>query len=340
MNPANLASALTSFKAPKGLTNSHVQTILAKLISPATFNYRRELHPDSTGQTQVAYDFIDASTTIQTKNSSINDIPIVVMFHGLEGSSTSHYALAFAHVMQASGWHGVVVHFRGCGEVANTADVHYHAGDSTEIAHVLANLHQKYTTIYAIGISLGGNMLAKYLGETKTNALCQAAVVACSPFNLAKSNLAMAKPIAKWIYEPYMLNSLKTKALAKATHPALVQLRQQIRQCKTIKQFDEVVTAPQHGFASADDYYQKASAKPLLKHIAKPTLIINALDDPFLIDATPKANEISAHVQRLTSPHGGHVGFVSYTKHQLHINWLPQICLTFFRQQPSTSELH
>lgn len=136
---------------PYWLRNGHADTLFAKLLQGKAPDYRRELLPDSTGKTQVAYDFVDSADP---------DAPLVVLFHGLEGSSESHYAVELMKAVQQRGWNGVVAHFRSCGGIENTAPVFYHLGDTPEIAFMLNTLAQRYSTIYAVGVSLGGNALA------------------------------------------------------------------------------------------------------------------------------------------------------------------------------------
>ena len=140
---------------PRWLHNGHVETIYAKSLQSAPPVYRRERLPDSTGLTRTAYDFIDSISP---------DAPLVVLFHGLEGSSSSHYAVELMRAVQARGWNGVVAHFRGCGGEPNTAPVYYHAGDGAEIGFVLQTLAQRYPIIYTVGVSLGGNAMLNYLG--------------------------------------------------------------------------------------------------------------------------------------------------------------------------------
>lgn len=313
---------LTPFRTPFFLANPHVQTILPKFIKLPKPNYQRHLHPDRTGTTQVAYDFVFANTN----NQPNLDKPLAVMFHGLEGSSDSHYAIAFANMASKHGWDAVIVHYRGCGGVPNTAYPDYNAGDTLEAQHVFTLLKQRYHTIFATGVSLGGNMLARYMGEQGDNALCEAAVVVSAPVDLATSAQAMHRFVAKRIYTPYLLKPLLAKAFAKVEDPALVDA---LKNIKTIDQFDDLYTAPRHGYGTGQGYYTRASALPLLKNIAKPTLVITATDDPFLgILAT--AADISPRVQLLYSDHGGHVGFVQLQRRKLHLNWLPTTTFKFF----------
>lgn len=299
------------FVAPFYLKNPHVQSILPKFVRQPMPKYQRQLHLDSTGKTAVAYDFVYAAGAGER---------LVVLFHGLEGSSQSHYAKTLANYAQTCNVHAVVVHYRGCGGVPNTSDKDYHAGDTAEIHHVLTRLKKLYTHIDAVGVSLGGNMLARYLGEYGKDALCRAAVVVSAPVDLASSAIQMHKPFAKRVYAPYLLNSLCKKAKARvADFPDVY----------TLDAFDDCYTAVRHGFGSAQNYYQKTSALPVLKNIAYPTLIISAKDDPFLGDVA-QSKDVAPCVQLLYSKHGGHVGFVGSHGRTVDLQWLPRTCFAFF----------
>lgn len=307
-----------SFQAPKGLKNPHLQTILPKIITQPMPSYRREIHADSSGLSKVAYDFIDGDP----------NAPLLVLFHGLEGSSQSHYAIALANHAALHGWNFVVPHYRGCGGIKNHAPFFYHSGDSHEIGFVLENLIQTHRPIFAVGISLGGNMLAKYLGEKGPDALCQKAAIISAPLDLIKSAQSLKRRTARRIYVPYFLKTLIPKALSQCEDNNLYQ---QIRQCKTLYQFDDLFTAPRHGFFSADDYYQRASAMPLLSNIEKPTLILSAKDDPFLRDALPIPQNISSSTCLQITQSGGHVGFIGRKNGKMHLNWLPEQIIRFFQ---------
>lgn len=303
---------------PFWLKNGHVETLYAKMLQGSAPAYRRELLPDSTGKTLVAYDFIDADS---------HDAPLVVLFHGLEGSSKSHYAVELMKAVKEQGWHGVVAHFRSCGGVANTAPVFYHSGDSAEIAFMLDTLAQRYTRIYAVGVSLGGNALAKYLGEQGGAAVPQAAAVVSAPVDLVAAGDCFDKGMTRLLYTRYFLDSLLPKAEASGYAPDKLKL------CKTLGDFDNWFTAPYHGFADRYDYYRKSSSKPLLPEIRIPTLLLNAVNDPFMppsVLATDK--EVSDCVMLLQPQYGGHVGFVSGTG-KGNLRWLPQTVLAYFRQQ-------
>ena len=170
---------LPAYRPPFWLRGGHLQSIWPKLMRIGSPAYRRELLPDSLGATEVAYDFVDGKRP---------DAPLLMLFHGLEGSSASHYARALMFAAQRHGWHGVVAHFRSCGEVENRAPVFYHSGDSAEVAHMLQLMHSRYPRICAVGISLGGNALAKYLAEQGSRAIPQAAAVVSAPLDLTAAS--------------------------------------------------------------------------------------------------------------------------------------------------------
>lgn len=331
------------FEPPFWLTNAHLQTILPKLLAKKAPIYRRELIEDSFGTNKVAYDFLDAETTseIITSKTTTSEIkasknqkyqtPLLVLFHGLEGSSQSHYASILAHQTHQLGWHFVTPHYRTCGGIKMTGDVFYNAGDTVEIHHMLQTLSQRYQTIYALGVSLGGNMLAKYMGEYGDDALCERAVIASAPVDLASASIAMEKFVAKNLYIPYLLNPLVEKALSVyLTNHEL----NAIKASKNIYQFDHLFTAKRHGFRSVNDYYRKASALPHLINISKPTLIITAKDDPFL-GVTAQPEDVSDAVTLLDTKYGGHIGFIRYvskTKNKsVNLTWLSDTALEFFQ---------
>ncbi|WP_395147566.1 YheT family hydrolase [Moraxella atlantae] len=314
------ALKLKPFNPAFWLANPHIQTILPRFVPIEEPAYQRELLPDSTGETLVAYDFVYA-------NGAPNlDKPLATMFHGLEGSSDSAYAKAFVLGAQRHGWDAVIVHFRGCGGVENTAYKDYHAGDTHEAQFVLTQLKQRYAHVFAAGVSLGGNMLARYMGETGDAALCDAAVVISAPVDLFSAAVKMHRGVAKRVYTPYLLKPLVAKALKKTTDP---MTRNKLQKLHFIDGFDDIYTAPRNGFADAADYYRQSSALPVLQDISKPSLLIQAKDDPFVgIRAT--VDDISDAVRLLYSKHGGHVGFIDWQDGKFSLDWLPNTVMQFF----------
>ncbi|AKG08641.1 alpha/beta hydrolase [Moraxella bovoculi] len=294
------------FLPPLWLKNPHLQTILPRYLVKFTPNYQRKLLKDSLDESDVAFDFLPMDD--KRGEDGRLTTPIVVLFHGMEGSSQSHYAKTLAKNVQAAGFHFVVAHFRSCGGVAVSGKVFYNAGDTAEVHHYLTNLNKEHQTIYAIGVSLGGNALAKYMGEYGHDAICQRAVVVSAPVDLASASIAMERLLGKRIYTPYLLNPIIKKALENRLTDAEITA---LKAAKRMGDFDNVFTAPRHGFYSKNDYYRQASALPYLRSINKPTLIITAKDDPFL-GVTAEAGDVSEDVRLLDTAYGGHIGFVGY----------------------------
>ncbi|OAM26919.1 MULTISPECIES: YheT family hydrolase [Eikenella] len=313
----NLANCLPAYHPPVWLRGGHMQSIWPKLVRIGSPAYRRELLPDSRGETEVAYDFADGSRA---------DAPLLMLFHGLEGGSESHYARALMLAAQRQGWHGVVAHFRSCGGVENRARVFYHSGDTAEVAHMLGLMAARYARVYAVGISLGGNALAKYLAEQGAAAIPQAAAVVSAPLDLIAASRRLEQGLSKMLYAPYFLRSLLPKAAASAARFPQIDAAA-VQASANLTDFDNAFTAPLHGFADAADYYRRASAKPLLRQIAVPTLILNARNDPFIpAYSLPDAGDVSAAVTLLQPEYGGHAGFPG----RADLDWLPDTVLRYF----------
>lgn len=347
-----------SYVAPSWLPGGHLQTIYAAALMPLpAVSYRRERWETPDG------DFIDLDwVENQDQGSRIEDqatvgwvrrylerrnptqdqgsrgedrgeAPLVVLFHGLEGCSSSHYALALMHDIRSRGLHGVVVHFRGCSGEPNRLPRAYHSGDSAEVDWILRRLREARpgSPLFAAGVSLGGNALLKWLGETGASAregVNRAAAVS-APVDLMAAGNALDHGL-NLVYVRHFLATMKGKALAKlARYPGLYDAAC-VRAACTLREFDDVVTAPLHGFQNTDDYWTRASSKPLLGRIVVPTLMINARNDPFLPQhALPQPHEVSRHVALEFPATGGHAGFVS-GRFPGHLNWLPRRILEFF----------
>ena len=242
---------------------------------------------------------------------------MLVLFHGLEGSSRSHYAEAFADWAAEQGLAYVVPHFRGCGGRLNQAPRAYHSGDHEEIAWILARLaaHPRRPAgapVIAVGVSLGGNALMRWAGQHGVAARQWVSALAaiCAPLDLTAGGHAMGKGLNRRIYTPMFLRSMKPKALAKwRQHPGLFDARR-LRRARDLYAFDNSFTAPVHGFRDADDYWRRASAKPYLRNVAVPALLLNPLNDPFVpAESLPGPTDVSTAVTLWQPPHGGHVGF-------------------------------
>jgi uncharacterized protein len=295
------------YRAPAWLPGGHAQTIwpalFAQRFTGAAPRLARErwITPDA--------DFIDVDRLVNSSSSPKQ----LVLFHGLEGSSGSHYAQAFAHWALMHGWQLVVPHFRGCSGELNWGPRAYHSGDFEEIGWVLARLRAEHTgAMVAVGISLGGNALLRWVQEAgETAARSVSAVCAVSaPLDLTASGHAIGRGFNLQVYTRLFLRTMKPKALRKlAQHPGLFD-REKMLNSRNLYEFDNVFSAPLHGFRDTDDYWLRASAKPHLHRIRLPTLIINARNDPFLpAKNLPSSQQTAACVTLWQPTHGGHVGF-------------------------------
>lgn len=316
------------FCSPWWLVNRHVQTILpAKWIRKPRVQYHRLRWSTPDG------DFLDLDFTAPAALHGSFDT-LWILFHGLEGSSASHYSLALMQRAKAVGALGVVVHFRGCSGENNWQPRAYHSGDSAEMDWVLRQMHRVFPDArrLVLGVSLGGNVLLKWLGEQGEGALScvHAAVAISAPVDLLAGAQALAQGFNR-VYTRMFLSSLVPKAIQKTRRYPQLGSVQRLRACRTLFDFDGCVTAPWHGFDSARDYYAKSSSKQHLRGVAVPTLMVNALNDPFLpAHCLPLADEVSPQVQRLFTRQGGHVGFAKGPGLKLNLDWLPDVCQSFF----------
>ena len=308
------------------LANPHLQTIYGATLAPAPRPQLRRERWDTPDGDFVDVDFVDGP----------GDTPWIHLFHGLEGSSNSPYArMLMAHV-RARGWRGSVFHFRGCSGEPNRLPRAYHSGDSDEIDWALRRVKALAgaAPLYAAGVSLGGNAFAKWLGERgeAARSVVERAAAVSAPLDLMAAGDALGRGFAR-VYSRHFLSTLKRGALEKLDRfPGLFDAAT-VRRASSLRDFDNVVTAPLHGFRDTDDYWTRASAKPHLGGVRVPTLLLNARDDPFLpAEALPTEREVSSAV-KLEFPHrGGHVGFVT-APFPGRIEWLPRRLLHFFQSQ-------
>ena len=243
--------------------------------------------------------------------------PRVLMLHGLEGSRESHYVGGLLSHAAARGWGASLLVFRGCGDAPNTAKRFYHSGETTDLASVFDLLSRRWasTRWLGVGISLGGNVLLKWLGERGDRPVRAAAAISV-PFDLEAGAQAISSGFSK-IYDISFLRSLRRKAAAKLSrYPDLFD-RSRLVGARNVFEFDDVVTAPVHGFASARDYYTRSSSRRFLQRIRTPTLLLSAFDDPFLPRTVlAEIREAASGNPCLTAEfheRGGHVGFVGGT---------------------------
>ena len=301
-----------NYEAPWWLPGGNLQTIWAALRASRyeggkpQFTRTRWTTPDQ--------DFIDVDFLVDGSTSRA-DKPLLVVFHGLEGSSSSHYAEAFADVAQLRGWACAVPHFRGCSGELNWAPRAYHSGDFEEIDWILRRLAAEHAgPLLAVGISLGGNALMRWAAESGAEARRVVTAVAsvCSPLDLAASGWAIGRGFNRQVYTRMFLGSMVPKALKKLDqHPGLFN-RERLLAARDLYAFDNIFTAPLHGFKDTDDYWSRASAKPHLHRIAVHALALNAVNDPFIpAISLPKAQDVGPHVTLWQPKAGGHVGFPS-----------------------------
>ena len=337
-----------NYAAPWWLPGGNLQTIWAALRSQRFLGqqplFRRErwTTPDS--------DFVDVDWSIQTETAgtlrqphdnrgieaSVGAQPLLVVFHGLEGSSASHYAEAFADVARSRGWACAVPHFRGCSGELNLGPRAYHSGDFAEIDWILKRFARQHAgPVMAVGISLGGNALMRWAAEEGAQARQVVAAVAsvCSPLDLAASGWAIGRGFNRQVYTRMFLRSMVPKALMKLDqHPGLFD-RERLLAARDLYEFDNIFTAPLHGFRDADDYWERASAKPHLHRIAVPALALNALNDPFIPRSSlPLHTQVGKHVTLWQPATGGHVGFPT-APFPGHVRAMPEAVAGFLASQ-------
>jgi predicted alpha/beta-fold hydrolase len=315
------------YDAPRWLPGGHLQTIWPALFSrrldgpPPAMRRERWTTPDG--------DFIDVD--FAEVADAAPPRPLLVLFHGLEGSSRSHYAMAMAALAAERGWDFAVPHFRGCSGEINLAPRAYHSADHEEIGWILTRFAARREAasadgvsgtggtrgaeghgLMAMGVSLGGNALLRWAEEAGESArrTVDAVVAVSAPLDLMASGAAIGRGFNRRVYTRMFLSTMKPKALAKlAQHPGLFD-RRTLLAARDLRDFDNVFTAPLHGFRDTDDYWTRGSAKPHLHAIRVSTLVVNAANDPFVPAASlPRPPEAGSHVTLWQPRHGGHVGF-------------------------------
>lgn len=317
----------SSYRAPPWLPGAHLQTIApARLVPLPRVAYRRERWETPDG------DFVDVDFALPEPADPA--APVLVLFHGLEGCSQSHYARAIMRAAADRGWRGVVPHFRGCSGEPNRLPRAYHSGDSQEGDWLLRRVHGRHPAapLHAVGISLGGNMLAKWLGERGTEAGFVAAAASIgSPLDLAAGGAALSRGF-NLVYTRMFLATLKDKALAKIARFPEVACADAVRESRDLYEFDNAYTAPVHGFRDTDDYWSRASGKPWLRAVEVPHLVLNARNDPFVPAASlPRPAEVSRFVHLEQPQEGGHIGFAR-GRPPGDLGFLPERLFRFFEQ--------
>ena len=262
-------------------------------------------------------DFVEVA---RLESPAGNAAPRLLLFHGLEGGMHSHYARAMFREAQQRGWAADLLLFRTCGTEPNRQPRSYHSGETTDPLWVIERLARAFphAPLGVMGVSLGGNVLCKLLGECGSGLPEQvvAAVAMSVPFDLARASRHIGRGFGA-VYEKAFLKSLIPKALTKIDrHPELAALRR-VQTARTLWEFDDAFTAPLHGFADAADYYARASSLPYLGRIDRPTLLLSAVDDPFLPSDVLHEVRLAVHGNALVElefpERGGHVGFTAGT---------------------------
>ncbi len=338
--PNAYATAALHYTAPPWLPGGNLQTIWPALYARRTVgplpSFRRErwTTPDA--------DFIDVDwlqapdTSAQLTGASPPEQALLVMFHGLEGSSSSHYCQAFAEFAAHHGMAYAVPHFRGCSGELNLGPRAYHSGDYAEIGWILQRFREQHRgPIIVVGVSLGGNALLRWaqeMGASASQIACAVAAIS-SPIDLTAGGHAIGRGFNRLVYTRMFLQTMKPKALRKlAQHPGLFD-REAMLQAKDLYAFDNIFTAPLHGFKNTDDYWLRASAKPHLRAIKLPALVVNARNDPFVpASSLPAQHEVGSHVRLWQPIHGGHVGFPK-GRVPGHVRTLPETVGGWLRQQ-------
>ena len=297
-----------SYSAPWWAANPHVQTLWGKLLRPPSSVPTRQERWDTPDD-----DFIDLHRLDARPGS-----PRLLILHGLEGTMRSHYLGGLLTEARTRGWGADIMLFRSCGPEPNRAARLYHSGETSDLDHVLRRIITEHpaSALAIAGFSLGGNVLLKWLGEQGENvpaAVCSACAVSV-PFDLSRSADHICRGFAR-VYQAHFLRSLRRKAVAKLrAFPGIVD-SDRLASARTIRDFDDAVTARIHGFDGAEDYYSRSSSIGWLARIRTPTLLLSARDDPFLPPEVLREVEVIARanpaLQIDFSSHGGHVGFLA-----------------------------
>lgn len=302
----------SDFVAARWLRNGHAQTMLP--IMPWAWPSRPILRRETLELPDGDATAVDWMADADLLPASA---PLLVILHGLEGSANSAYARMLMESAFERGWHSCVLHFRDCGDYRNRLPRRYHAGETNDLRHLLNVLQGRRREsgnpgpILAVGYSLGGNVLLKYLGESKSETPLVAATAVCAPLDLHVCAEALDTGFSK-IYQRFLLRRMKRSVIDKFDRHTAAFDWERAMKAKTFAEFDDAVTAPLHGFEGKQDYYDRCSAVHFLHSIERPTLIINSLDDPFMRpDVIPEPDLLSDTVRIELAAHGGHVGFVN-----------------------------
>jgi len=301
----------SEFSPARWLTNRHAQTIYPSF--PWAWRSRPELR-------RQELDLPDGDTTavdwLVAGDQLAPTAPLLVILHGLEGSAESSYARMLMEAALAKGWRSCVLHFRDCGDYTNRLPRRYHAGETNDLRYFLETLQESPESaensgpIVAVGYSLGGNVLLKYLGESGDDTPLRSATAVCVPLDLHDCAKALERGFSR-TYQRHLLKRMKAAVRRKFDEHTAAFDWDKAMSARSFAEFDDSVTAPLHGFKNMQDYYDRCSSTHFLKTIERPTLIINALDDPFMTrDVIPTRDKLSDDVILEVAQGGGHVGFI------------------------------
>ena len=319
----------SGFRPAWWLPGPHLQTLWPALFrrrgKPRLVRERVEL-PDG--------DFLDLDWNDLDWNDPDDDAdaPLALLLHGLEGSSASPYAWGMLAAFRRRGWPAAVMHFRGCSGEPNRLARSYHSGETGDLAHVVEALARRAPgrPVFAAGVSLGGNVLLKWLGETGAEAPLAGAAAVSVPLDLGRCADRLERGLSKG-YRRFLVRELHRSVQAKfgGWRESPIDLAR-LPGWRTFREFDEHVTAPLHGFAGAEDYYRRSSSGRFVAHVRVPTLVVQARDDPFLPDDPPPAS--SPAVRWEVFPRGGHAGFVAGAVPGRPRYWLEERIPAFFEE--------
>jgi predicted alpha/beta-fold hydrolase len=312
LSPAVSRFSKDTYSPAWWVPGAHLQTLWGKLVRrPPTVatNAERWATPDG--------DALEIRRLAAPAGASA-EVPRLLVLHGLEGTIRSHYVLGLLHQARRRGWAADVLIFRGCNGELPRARRFYHSGETSDLDFVVQRLVRQHPKqpLLIVGVSLGGNVLLKWLGERGASvpAELRAAAAISVPYDLERGSRQIERGFSR-LYTVHFLRTLRRKALAKLAEDPGLFAEGPLRAARTLTEFDDAVTAPVHGFADARDYYTRSSARHFLAGVRRPTLLISAYDDPFLprevLDDVALTASHNRCLQVEFHARGGHVGFVS-----------------------------
>ncbi len=320
----------SSFNPSWWCRGAHAQTIAGALFRPTPrlkLNRRRFETPDG--------DFLDVDFLVADSLNGKSQAPLVLILHGLEGSSKASYVLALLAALQKRGLAGAAVNMRMCSGEANRLKQTYHSGKTEDLDFLIRECLKEFPgrEMYLAGYSIGGNIVLKWLGENgfEARGKVQRAAVVSVPYDLTRAVEAMDRGFNREVYTQGLLGRLKKKVEAKQKAFPDALAYGGLKGCRTFRVFDGLVTAPLNGFRNADEYWEKTSCQFFLKNVKIPTLLIHAEDDPFFPGSLIPRDEIekSGFIKTLFVPCGGHIGFVSGAWPWQQVPWLEERILEF-----------